>query len=94
MINIETFYEVAAKSGLLTQAVFGSTKVFVDFRAPDEDVLGGLGVSRNYAIRYPANWLPMLAVGDSLEVAAQFYRVREITALRDATEMQATLSRT
>ena len=40
----------------------------VDFHAPDEDVLDGLGVSRNYMICYPTNRLT-LASGDSLAIA-------------------------
>ncbi|MDO8892330.1 MAG: hypothetical protein Q7V00_10830 [Sulfurimicrobium sp.] len=90
---LTTLYDAAASAGLLTPAVFGGMSVMVDFRAPDEDVLDGLGISRNYSIRYPVSWLPQLAAGDSLEIASQSYRVREITALGDGTEQRATLTR-
>lgn len=90
---VETLYDAAANAGLLTRAVIGGTEVMVDFRAPDEDVLDGLGVSRNHSIRYPVSRLPLLAAGHSLEIAGQTYRVREITAMGDGTEARASLTR-
>ncbi|MDP2431457.1 MAG: hypothetical protein Q8O33_05450 [Pseudomonadota bacterium] len=93
MITIETLYDAAARSGLLTRAAFGSTEVMVDFRAPDEDVLNGLGISRNYSIRYPLSQLPALASGDTLWISGRSYRVREISVTGDGTEARATLTR-
>lgn len=90
---IETLYDAAANAGLLTRAVIGGTEVMVDFRAPDEDVLDGLGVSRNHTIRYPVSRLPNLTAGNTLEIAGQAYRVREVTALGDGTEARASLTR-
>lgn len=90
---VETLYDAAANAGLLTRAVIGGTEVMVDFRAPDEDVLDGLGVSRNHSIRYPASRLPNLTAGNTLEIAGQTYRVREVTAMGDGTEARASLSR-
>lgn len=90
---IEALYDAAANAGLLTRAVFAGTEVMVDFRAPDEDVLDGLGVSRNYTIRYPVSRLPLLAAGNTLEIAGQPYRVREVTAMGDGTEARASLTR-
>lgn len=90
---IETLYDAAANAGLLTRAVIAGAEVMVDFRAPDEDVLDGLGVSRNHAIRYPVSRLPLLAAGNTLEIAGQSYRVREITAMGDGTEARASLTR-
>jgi hypothetical protein len=65
----------------------------VDFRAPDEDVLDGLGVNRNYTIRYPLSRLPLLAAGNALEIAGITYRVREVSAMGDGTEARASLTR-
>lgn len=90
---VETLYDAAANAGLLTRAVIAGTEVMVDFRAPDEDVLDGLGVSRNYTIRYPVSRLPLLAAGNTLEIAGQTYRVREVTAMGDGTEARASLTR-
>jgi hypothetical protein len=68
-------------------------QAMVDLRAPDEDVLGGLGVSRHYAIRYPLSWLPTLAGGDTLQIDGQSYRVREVTAIGDGSERRASLTK-
>ena len=92
MLSVEFLYAAAANAGMLKTALFGSTEVMVDFRAPDEDVLGGMGVSRDYTIRYPLSWLPQLVAGSDLEVAGQTYRVREITAIGDGSEIRATLT--
>jgi hypothetical protein len=93
MLSVEFLYCAAANAGMLQKAVFDSTEVMVDFRAPDEDVLSGLGVSRDYAIRYPLTWLPSLAAGNTLEISGQNYRVREITAIGDGSERRASLSK-
>lgn len=93
MIAIDALYDAAARSGLLTRAQVGGVEVMVDFRAPDEDVLDGLAVSRNYAIRYPVGRLPALAAGDTVEVDTQAYRVREVTAIGHGAERRATLTR-
>lgn len=93
MMDVGALYDAAANAGLLTLAVIGSTEVMVDFRAPDEDVLDGLGVSRNHTIRYPVSRLPFLAAGNTLEIAGQTYRVREVTAMGDGTEARASLTR-
>ncbi len=93
MAFIEAIYDAAGRSGLLTRAIIGGTEVMVDFRAPDEDVLDGLGVSRNHTIRYPVSRLPNLTAGNALEIAGQTYRVREVTAMGDGTEARASLTR-
>ena len=92
MIAIESLYDAAARSGLLKRAAWGGTEVMVDFRAPDEDVLDGLGVSRNYSVRYPLSRLPSLASGDPLWISGRSYRVREISVTGDGTEARATLT--
>ncbi len=93
MAFIEDIYDAAARSSLLTGAIVGGMEVMVDFRAPDEDVLDGLGVSRNHTIRYPVSRLPNLTAGNTLEIAGQTYRVREVTAVGDGTEARAALTR-
>lgn len=90
---LTTVYDAAASAGLLTPVVFGGMSMMVDFRAPDEDVLDGLGISRNYTIRYPSSRLSLLAPGNTLEITGQTYRVREITVMGDGTEARASLTR-
>jgi hypothetical protein len=90
--HVNTLYDAAAQAGLLTAAEFAGVVVWVDFRAPDEDVLDGLGVSRGYSIRYPTRRL-LLATGDELTIDGQRYRVREVRQIGDGSECRATLSR-
>ena len=93
MVSIEIFYAAADSAGLLTPVLFGATQVMVDWRAPDEDVLSGMGVSRDYSIRYPMTWMPDLVAGSTIAISGQTYRVREVTAIGDGSECRATLAR-
>jgi hypothetical protein len=88
---LNALYTAAAQAGLLTAAVVNGEFIMVDFRAPDDDVLDGLGVSRGYTIRYPSNRLA-LAAGDELVIAGATYRVREVTRLGDGSECRASLT--
>lgn len=92
MMDVGALYDAAASSGLLVPVTSGGVVVMADFRAPDEDVLDGLGVSRGYTLRYPQSRLT-LSPGDELVVAAVSYRVREITQLGDGSECRASLTR-
>ncbi|MCM8627601.1 hypothetical protein [Accumulibacter sp.] len=66
--------------------------VQVDFPAPDEDMLEGLGVSLGYAIRH-STWRVWLATGDRVTVESQGHRVREVWPVADGSEFRATLTR-
>lgn len=97
-MRIEALYDAAARAGLLVEARWmpaGQPDVVtqVDFRAPDETVLDGFALATDYTIRYPALRLPGLGAGETVEVAGSLYRVREVRALGDGTEMRASLSR-
>ncbi len=92
MMDVGALYDAAAASGLLVPVTFGGVVVMADFRAPDADVLDGLGVSRGYTVRYPQSRLT-LSPGDELVVAAVSYRVREVTQLGDGSEVRASLTR-
>lgn len=92
MLPVDALYDAAARCGLLTRAVFGTAEVMVEFRAPDEDVLDGLGVSRGYTIRYPKSRLT-LAKGDELLVGSESFKVREVTQLGDGSECRASLTK-
>lgn len=85
-------YAAAGRAGLLTTAVIGGTEVLVDFRAPDAEVLDGLGLSSDFAIRYPASDV-MLESGHELVIGGVTYRVREVRRIGDGSEVRATLAR-
>lgn len=91
MASVSDLYAAAGRAGLLTPAVIGGTEVLVDFRAPDVEVLDGLGLSSDYAIRYPADEV-MLDTGHELVIGGVTYRVREVRAVGDGSECRATLT--
>lgn len=92
MVRVEDLYDAAARAGMLTHARIGAVAVQVSFRAPDETVLDGLALSRDYEIEYPTAWLA-LAAGDTVEVGGVTYRVREVRQVRDGSESVAKLAR-
>ncbi len=99
MIAIDALYQTAGRAGLLHPAIWRPSPgkmvtAWVDFRAPDESILDGLGVSTDYSIRYPAARLAGLGQGDTLEIDSVVYRVREVRAVGDGSERRATISRT
>jgi hypothetical protein len=93
MLKVEFLYASAHNAGLLKPVIFEGKTVMVDLRAPDEEVLGGMGMSRDTSIRYPASAMTTLAAGHVLEIQGQPHRVREVVALGDGSEMRATLMR-
>jgi len=90
--TLRLLYEAAGNAGLLTPAAIGGAEVLVDFRAPDTEVLDGLGLSSDYAIRYPADEV-LLDSGHELVIGGVTYRVREVRAIGDGSECRATLMR-
>ncbi len=92
MPSLSELYEVAGRAGLLTPAVIDGTEVLVDFRAPDAEVLDGLGLSADYVIRYPAAEV-VLNRGHELDIGGETYQVREVRAIGDGSECRATLTR-
>jgi hypothetical protein len=93
MVRIEDFYEAAGRSGLLVDAEIDGHTIAVDFRSPDESVLDGLALSADYTIRFPASVLPALAAGNTVSIAGNTYRVRDIRSIGDGSERRASLSR-
>ena len=85
-------YAAAGRAGLLSTAVIGGTDVLLDFRAPDVEVLDGLGLSTDYVIRYPADEV-LLDAGHELVIGGNTYRVRDVRAIGDGSECRATLMR-
>ncbi len=92
MVAVADLYDAAARAGLLTAVKVGTLIVECGFRAPDETVLDGLALTRDYEIEYPTVRL-LLTVGDTVEIAGHPYRVREVIALRDGNECRAKLAR-
>jgi hypothetical protein len=92
MVSVADLYDAAARAGLLTPVKVGALIVECGFRAPDETVLDGLALSRDYEIEFPADRLT-LAAGDTVEIAGHQYRVREAMAIHDGSESRAKLSR-
>ena len=92
MVGVTDLYDAAARAGLLTPVKVGALIVECGFRAPDETVLDGLALSRDYEIEFPTGRL-LLVVGDTVEIAGQPYRVREVIAFRDGNECRARLAR-
>ena len=93
MVRIEDFYEAASRSGLLVDAEIDGHTIAVDFRSPDESVLDGFALSADYTIRFPASVLPALAAGNTVSIAGNTYRVRDIRSIGDGSERRASLSR-
>ncbi|WP_127476561.1 head-tail joining protein [Sulfurivermis fontis] len=92
MVTVADLYDAAARAGLLTPVKAGALVVECVFRAPDETVLDGLALSRDYEIEYPTARLS-LAAGDRVEIGGASFRVREVFALRDGSECRAKLAR-
>lgn len=91
-MNVTDLYEAAARNQLLTSVTVGTITIQCAFRAPDEVVLDGLALSRDYHIEYPTAWLT-LTIGDVVNIAGEAYKVREVRQLRDGSESRATLSK-
>jgi hypothetical protein len=92
MPDVADLYEAAGRSGMLTAVTSGAVTVQCAFRAPDETVLDGLALSRDYHIEYPSAWL-QLTIGNTVVIGGQSYRVRDVRQIRDGSESVASLSR-
>ena len=90
-MDVVPFYEAAQHAGLLTPVTVGNTTVHCAFRAPDETVLDGFALSRDYQLDYPASWLTLTA-GDTVSISNASYQVRDVRAIGDGSERRASLS--
>ncbi len=91
MLVVESLYEAAQRAGSLTPITIGAVTVHCAFRAPDETVLDGFALSRDYQIDYPASWLTLTS-GDTLDIAGTTYQVRDVRAIGDGSERRAALT--
>lgn len=97
-ISADRFYDAAARAGLLKTAVWTPADrppqtASVGYRAPDDTILDGLGVSRDYAITYPDTVFEGLANGETLQIGTERFHVRDIRAIGDGSERLATLTK-
>lgn len=96
---IETIYAAAASAGLLKEVVWVLEQdgepvlAQVGFHAPDESLLDGLALGRDYTITYAASALSGLGARARVSVDGQHYEVREVRAIGDGSECRATLTR-
>ena len=91
-MRVEDLYDAAERAGLLTPVVVGTTTVHCAFRAPDETVLDGLALARDFELEYAAS-RAHLTPGDVVTIAGESYRVREVRAFGDGRECRARLAR-
>ena len=74
--------------------IWGQVTAEVILDAPDEEIIDGRVVSREYAITYRAAQLVGLTGGQAVTVDGVAYTVREVKALDDGKIMRATLRKT
>lgn len=90
-MRIEEFYRSAQSAGLLTQVHAQGGSAYCAFRSPEETVLDGLALSRDYQIDYSASWMT-LAIDEWVDINGTTYQVHDIRAIGDGTECRASLS--
>jgi hypothetical protein len=76
------------------QLIWGAETADVILDAPDEQIIDGRVLSREYAITYESADLVGLTGGQAVTVDGIGYTVREVTALDDGKVMRATLRKT
>lgn len=96
---VENIYRAAANVGFLKTCVWqpsvggAAQSHSVGWAAADQDVLSGLTSSTEYVMTYPSTCLTGLAAHEVVQIEGVAYQVREVTALRDGSELQAKLMR-
>lgn len=58
-------------------ATVGTTTANVLWDTPDQDILSGHAMTREYAITFRVTDFPTLAMGNTVTIASQAYTVRE-----------------
>lgn len=97
---IERLFAAAGSAGFLRECVWVAADSppvevtgAVGFTAPDQPLMDGMALSTEHAITFPASLFVGIGRGDSIYLDDVEYRVREVRALGDGTEMRATLAR-
>lgn len=95
----ERLYLAAANAGFLKACIWqpsvgGAPHTHsVGIRAPDQDILSGLGVSTEHEMTYPTTCFVGLKAREVVHIEGQDYQVRDIMAIGDGSEMRAKLMR-
>ncbi len=94
---IETLYQAAQRAGLLKIAVWTSSSgasggsAWVDFRAPDGEILNHFQLNTDYQIHCPLSAMPGISATDQLQIDGIDYRVQAVRAIRDGSELEIRL---
>lgn len=98
MVTTEDLYAAADGAGLLKTATWSPDPAAapvtarVWFRAPDEVLLNGLALGRDYTMTYPLSALSGIAPHARVVIEQVTYAIREIRIIGDGTEVRATLT--
>lgn len=92
--NLATFFSTADFAVTATWTPSGggaqqTAQVILD--TPDEELIDGRVLSREYVITYRADQLTGLKGGETVTVSGTAYTVREVTALEDGQILRASL---
>lgn len=96
---LELIYTAAWHAGLLQPCLWRPPddrppiSTMVGVQAPDVTVLDQLAVGTDTTITFPTTALPGLTRGEVVEVDGVSYRVRDLRAVGDGSEIRASLTR-
>lgn len=96
---LEIVYTAAWHAGLLQPCLWRPpndrppVRAMVGVQAPDATALDQLTVGADTTITFPATALPGLTRGEVVEVDGVSYRVRDLRAINDGSEIRASLTR-
>lgn len=92
--DITVFFADFGVTASLTPSGGGDTETAtVIFDSPDEEILGGQSLSREYQIIYATGDLPSAATGETVTIAAVNYYFRDVRVLDDGRLTMAMLSK-
>jgi hypothetical protein len=96
---VEKIYRAAANVGFLKTCVWqpsdgGADQTHsVGFSAPDREMLSGLSLSTDYEMTFPNSCFVGLKAHETVQIEGVTYKVREVTAVGDGSEVRAKLMR-
>lgn len=92
--DIAVFFEDFGVTASLTPSGGGDTETaIVIFDAPDEEILGGQSLSREYLITYASGNLPSAASGETVTISSLDYYIRDVRKIDDGSVIEARLSK-
>lgn len=97
---IERLFAAAGSAGFLRECVWVAADSppvevtgAVGFASPDQSIMDGMTLSTDHAITFPQSLFVGISRGDSIYLDDVEYRVRDVRAIGDGTEMRATLAK-